>query len=115
MPRICRMCGTCHMKGYMKGASTLPEEKITKAASSNKTRINGINHHFFSCRAKDRNSFNNCHMSIIFVRQFPTSNIMGRVISPESIGRESEFLDGKASLPGDFHVIRPYLSDEKTT
>ena len=38
------------------------EAKIKIAPNTNNNTTNGISHHFFSCLANIRNSFNNRHM-----------------------------------------------------
>jgi hypothetical protein len=52
-----------HMKGYISGAKTDPEEKTIKAPSASKITTKGISHHFFSCFKNNRNSLPSCHMT----------------------------------------------------
>jgi hypothetical protein len=57
------------MNGYMKGASTEPEENTISAPSASRMTTSGISHHFFSCFKKSRNSLSNRHMSrLLYLR-----------------------------------------------
>src|SRR5215471_17931421 len=62
MPRICRSPGMDQKNGYKAQAMPELEAKIRIAPSTNKSTTRGMSHHFFSCRANSRNSFNSRHM-----------------------------------------------------